>query len=221
MSKNGDYERLLTVDRQPELSPIYRKWCGGCGTHFSLLPCDVVPLHSYRADFMAARLVASLLGEPLRSRSFYESQGLVPVDAPAAGSDQSWTDWLDSNPITPSGQTFLSWGVKFGRSSASWLRLLIWSCIHVGASLEKRLGTILVSFSQCPSTLNPLGISGGALSLLLGKPVEVCIRERLPLLACRPPSHKPLRASGRPPPQYGGSLECPFLRDYLQNGDQK
>ncbi len=216
MCKNGDYPRLLSIDRQLVLCTIYRKLCTGCGTGFSLLPDDVVPLHSYGADILAARLVASLLGQSLRSRDFYETHGLLPLDAPA---DQSWTDWLDSNPITPSGQTFLAWGVKFGRSAASWLRLLIWSCIYVGASLEERLGAILAGFSQCPSTLNPLGLSGGALSLLLGKPVEVCIRERLPLLACRPPSHKLLRASGRPPPLYGGSLVCTFLQDSLQNGD--
>lgn len=212
MSKDGNYERFLSVDRQLELGVIYRKVCGSCGTRFSLLPDDVVPLHSYGADVLAARLVASLLGESLNSWSFYESQGLLPADAPARD-DPSWTDWLDFNPIAPSAQTFRGWGIKFGRAASSWLRLLIWSCIYAGASLEERLGSVLAGFPLCPSTLNALGLSGGALSLLMGKPVAICIRERLPLLACRPPSHKPLRAFGRPPPLYGGCLECSFLRD--------
>ena len=215
MSKNGSYWRLLSLDRQLELGRIYRKYCHGCGTSFSLLPSDVVPLHSYGRDLIAARLVGSLRGESLRSRDFYEEQGLLPDDAPADDLEGSWTDWIDSNPINPTGQTFRGWGVKFGCSAANWLRLLIWSCIYAGVSLDSKLGLLLAGYSQCPSSLNPLGISGGAFSLLLGRPVEVCIRECLGLLACQPPSHKPLRASGRPPPQYGGSLGCPFTQDLL------
>lgn len=211
MSKNGSYWRLLSLDRRLVLERIFRKQCRQCRATFSLLPDDVVPLHSYGRDVIADRLVASLRGLPLRSRDFYEEQGLLPDDAPAA--DEAWTDWVDANPLAPTVQTLGTWGAKFGRLAENWLRLLLWGCIYAGAAIDTRFAASLAAYPQCPKRLHALALSAALMGNLLGKPIEVCLRERLGLLACRPSSHKTSRAFGRPPPQYGGSLEGSFLQD--------
>lgn len=204
LAKNGQYARSLALHGQFVEGIIFRKWCRPCRVGFSLFPSDVVPLHSHGAGAIAGRLVAGLRGQSLRSLSYYRAQGLAP-----AAFDGSWCDWLDSNPIVPTFQTFHSWQQKFSYRTQLWLRPLTWACIHAGAPLREQLGSFLAEYSDCPPALYALALGAGLLGLLLSLPAEVCIPLRLGFLACRP-SHKSLRALGRPPPLYGGCLECPF-----------
>lgn len=204
LARNGHYARRLTLHGQLVEGTIFRKWCRPCRVGFSLFPCDVVPLHSHGADSIADRLIAGLRGHSLRSLQHYRDQGLAPADF-----DGSWCDWLDMNPIEPTFQTFHSWQQKFSYRTQLWLRPLTWGCIYAGVSLQDQLGSLLASYPDCPPALYALALGAGLLGLLLGLPVERSIRLRLGFLACRP-SHKSLRALGRPPPLYGGCLECPF-----------
>lgn len=204
LARNGQYTRRLSVHGQLLNGVIFRKRCRPCRVGFSLFPSDMVPLHSHGAEVIADRLIAGLRGQGLRSLEFYRDQALAP-----SVFDGAWSDWLDSNPLVPTFQAFHRWQQKFSYRTQAWLRPLTWACIHAGASLREQLGPLLTGFPRCPPALNPLALGVGLLALLLRLPAETCLRLRLGFLACRP-SHKSVQAFGRPPPLYGGCLECPF-----------
>jgi hypothetical protein len=120
---NGGYSRLLTVALLPEPAWVYRKSCPGCRQSFTLLPDDVLPLHSYGQGIVNQRILACLDGLPLRSREFYEQKGLVgkrPDNVPEM--ESSWTDQLDWEPLSPSYQLFQYWRGKFSRRAQLWCR---------------------------------------------------------------------------------------------------
>ena len=156
--------------------------------------------------------MACIDGVALRSRDFYEQQGLVTVTSPEerAAEEFSWSDRLEVEPINPSHQLFLQWRRSFSRRAQLWLHSLLAACILSGCDLRVRLGESLEGFRQCPPELYPLLLSAGLIGLLQDRPVRSCLGETLWLLCGSSiGSHKPLQAPGRPPPQYGQSLEFP------------
>ena len=173
------------------------------------MPEDVLPLHSYGMKLICDRVMAGIDGASLRSESFYEEAGLIPAGY-TEGQEQgtSWSDLLESEPLTPSYQLFHQWEKRLSRRAQLWLRWLAVACVLAGCDLRARLGENLESFGKCPKNLRPLLLAVGLVSLLQNRPVRVCLGETLRLLCgSLIGTHKPLRAAGRPPPQYGGDLD--------------
>ena len=212
LTKNGGYSRLLTLDKLPEPAEIYKKYCENCRLSFTLLPEDVLPLHSYGLEFVSARVMASIDGVSLRSRDFYEKMGLAPVaaaDEPNGGG-LSWSDYLELEPLTPSYQLFHRWRQRFSQRAQVWLRWLMVACVMGGCDLRTRLGESLEEFGKCPEDLYALLLAAGLVGLLQDRPVRLCFGDTLRLLCgAIPGSPKLLRAAGRPPPHYGRDLEFP------------
>lgn len=202
--KNGGYLRQLDLDGGPRPARIFRKYCPGCHTGFTLLPNDVVPLHSYGLAFIAARVEASLRGVPDRDRQFYRERDLIP-DEPEF-ENVSWSDRLNDKPLRPSHRLFANWRKKWGLRSRPWLVALLSACIYLGCDLRTQLGESLETMTRCPESMRPLAIAVGLLGLLREASAWSVLPAAIQLTACRP-SHKLARAGGRPPPQYGGALE--------------
>ncbi len=215
---NGGYLRLLTILLLPEEAWVYRKKCPGCLQSFTLLPADVMPLHSYGQRLIAHRILACLDGIPLRSRLFYQQSGLVPTvsegdSIEVGGRGRSWSDLLDSEGFAPSYQLFHYWRSKFSRRAQLWIPGLLIACILGGCDLRKRLGESLSDFRACPVDLHPVLLAAGLVGLLQEQPVRLSVASTLQLLCgSTSRSHKPLRAAGRPPPHCGGDLESSQLR---------
>lgn len=215
LARDGGYERLLPTSVLPEPGWVFRKWCPGCGTNFTLLPNDVVPSHSYGLKLICSRLTASLEGQPDRSREFYEEHGLIPDepdDEPQheAGKGTSWSDRLNDKPLRPSHRLFAHWRGKWPlRARAIWLVRLFLACLHAGCDLKAQLGASLENLVACPEPMRALPMAMGLVALLQEESdVWASLPTAVFLLACSP-SHKIARAAGRPPPQYGGALEFP------------
>jgi hypothetical protein len=202
--KNGSYLRQLDLDGGPGPARIFRKCCAGCHTSFTLLPNDVVPLHTYSLRFIAARVEASLRGVADRDRQFYEERGLIP-DEPDF-QNVSWSDRLNDKPLRPSHRLFARWRGKWAMCSRPWLFALLSACIYVGCDLRTQLGQSLEAMTRCPELMSPLALAAGLMGLLRDESAWTALPAVIRLTACRP-SHKPARAGGRPPPQYGGALE--------------
>ena len=196
----------------PQSARICRKWCETCQLSFTLLPEDVLPLHSYGLGFIDARLMACADGQPLRSRDFYEQHGAVAKTnaEERAAEEFSWSEQLEMEPVNPSHQLFLYWRRKFAARAQVWLHYLLAACILSGCDLRVRLGKSLEGFRKCPPELYPLLLSAGLVGLLQDRPVRSCLGDTLWLLCgANTGSHKILQAPGRPSPHYGQSLEFP------------
>lgn len=208
MTRNGGYDRYFEIERRLQLCWVYRKKCPRCLISFSLLPDDVLPLHSYGLELIRDRVLACLDGIPLRSRDFYVDKGLLPEDEESDA--ESWSDRLESEPLTPSHQLFQAWRVKFARRSDVWIKLLLVACIVAGCDLRSRLGKSLANFQRTPVDLHGFLLAAGLVGLLQGASVRGSLGQTLWILSgSNTTSHKILRALGRPPPQYGGDLELP------------
>jgi len=208
----------LTLDLVPEAGWLYRKFCRKCKQSFTLLPDDVLPLHSYGMELIVDRLMAGIDGISLRSFSFYEEAGLVPFGCKERHQEGiSWSDLLEAEPLNPSYQLFHQWQKRFSERAQSWLRCLLVACVLAGCDLHVCLGESLESFGKCPKGLHPLLLATGLVGLLQERPVRLCLGETVRLLCgSQIGTHKPLRAAGRPPPQYGGDLD--FKRSRQTNG---
>lgn len=196
----------------PEPAYLYRKWCGSCRRSFTLMPDDVLPLHSYGVELVGDRLMACIDGASLRSRDFYELKGLAAPASPEERvvGDFSWSDQLELEPLTPSYQLFHQWRRSFSLRARLWLYWLLAACLLSGCDLRTRLGESLESFNQCPKDLYPLLLSVGLIGLLQDQPVRSCLGQTLRLLCGSSiGSRKNLQAPGRPPPHYGQDLEFP------------
>lgn len=202
--KNGGYLRQLDLDAGFTPARIFRKLCRGCHTSFTLLPNDVVPLHSFGLTLIAARVEASLRGVPDRDQQFYRERGLIP-DEPEF-ENVSWSDRLNDKPLRPSHRLFAGWRRKWGLLSRPWLVALLSACIYMGCDLRTQLGHSLQAMTRCPESLRSLALAAGLLGLLRDESAWSALPAAIRLTACRP-SHKRARAGGRPPPQYGGALE--------------
>jgi hypothetical protein len=206
--RNGDYPRLLPLESHLVECSICRKKCSGCRISFSLLPNDVVPLHSYGLQLISDRVRASLAGQPDKSREFYEIHELLPdePEIPSGLKATSWSDRLNDEPPRPSPQLFSHWRRKWSAQATAWLRQLLLACLLVGADLKGKLADRLLEFYGCPKSMRAVPFAIGLVSLLHGSDAALPISRTVFLLGCRP-SHKICRAAGRPPPQYGGDLE--------------
>lgn len=207
--RNGHYPRFLPVAPRPEKDLVYRKKCLGCRTNFTLLPNDVIPLHSYGAHLIGSRLEASLAGDADRSQSFYQRHQLIPDEDPQPPHSLkaiSWSDRLNDKALRPSHQLFRHWRRKWSRCSRAWLHRLLLACIFAGCDLKVRLGELLEVYVDCPDPMRSVPLALGLVSLLQGQPVASSLATTVLLLGCSS-SHKICRAAGRPPPHYGGDLE--------------
>jgi len=225
LARDGGYERLLPTGVLPEPGRVFRKWCSGCNTNFTLLPNDVVPSHSFGLELICSRLTASLAGQPDRSRDFYEEHELIPDERDEqelqseAGKGTSWSDCLNDKPLRPSHRLFAHWRRKWPlRAQAIWLFCLYLACLHDGCDLRTKLGLSLEKLVACAEPMRALPIAMGLVALLQEEPdVWASFPSTVILLACSP-SHKIARAAGRPPPQYGGALEFPDSGRTQNNG---
>lgn len=202
--RNGSYSRLLSTTGGPSRELIFRKKCPGCRTGFSLLPNDVVPLHSYGLPLVSARLHATICGDSLRSRQFYADRNLVPDDIEFQ--DVSWSDRLNQQPLRPAHQLFARWSRKWRRGAQEWLQVLLFACIFAGCDLKKLLADDPAGLMRCPADLRPIALAAGLIALLRQQPLSSTFPSAMLVLSCAP-SHKRFRVAGRPPPQYGGELE--------------
>lgn len=184
---------------------IFRKKCPGCLTRYSLLPNDVVPLHTHSLDLICSRLRASLEGQVDRSQSFYKENELLPDDDTHS---QSWSDSLDSQ--YPSHLVFRSWRRKFGARAQVWMHRLLLACVFVGCDLKVRFAEGVQAFAGCPEALRALALTTGLVAMMQERTASDSLRSTVLLLACSA-SHKPILTAGRPPPHYGGDLELPSL----------
>lgn len=176
------------------------------------MPDDVLPLHSYGIKFVGDRLLACIDGVSLRSRDFYEMNGLVASASPEERAEEefSWSDQLAMEALVPSHQLFHQWRHRFSGRARLWLQWLLAACLLAGCDLRKRLGESLEGFHRCPADLCPLLLAAGLVGLLQDRPVRSCLAETLRLLCGSSiGSHNILQAPGRPPPHYGQDLEFP------------
>lgn len=183
----------------------FRKKCPSCKTRFTLLPADVVPLHSYGLKIISARLRVSLEGKADRCKEFYEQHGLIPDEAneePLV----SWSDQLNSEPLRPSHQLFRHWRRKWASQAQAWLHCLLLACLYAGCDLRQHLARQLEDFCLVPPSLNALALAVGLKSLIQEDSAWNSFTDTVFLLSFTP-AHKILRADGRPPPQYGGARE--------------
>lgn len=211
--RDGHYPRYLpTESASQRRGVIYRKKCPGCLTRYSLLPNDVVPLHSHSLQLMCGRLRASLEGQADRSRAFYQENELLLDDG---HHDESWTDSLDSQ--YPSPRLFRSWRRKLGVRAQAWMHRLLLACIFAGCDLKGRLAEVVQVFAGCSEPLRPLALAAGLVALQQQKSAWDSLPRTVLLLACSA-SHKPSLAAGRPPPHYGGDLELPTLPALQRQG---
>ncbi|MCW5796819.1 MAG: hypothetical protein KIS97_20990 [Nitrospira sp.] len=178
--------------------------------NFSLLPNDMVPLHSYGLQLISDRLRANVNGVGNRNREFYVSQGLfsdeVNDNYKPGARGLSWSDRLSDQPLRPAHQLFAAWRRKWATSAVARLRELLLACMLVGCDLKSQLGKSLEHFADCSPSARSLLLSVGLIALLR----EETVTEAWPwaiLMLGHAPSHKSFRAAGRPPPQYGGHLK--------------
>jgi len=208
--RNGSYSRRFPESTGYAESLVYRKKCQRCRVNFSLLPNDIIPLHSYGSHLICDRLEAYANGISGRSQEFYVSRGLVPDGGDdheqKAGRGTSWSDRLTDSPLQPSHHLFRQWRRKWAASAGRCLGGLLKACILIGGDLKSKLGLSLEKFSQCSPSVRSLLLSAGLIALLR----EESVLEAWPmtvLLLGHSPSHKSFRAAGRSPPQYGGHLK--------------
>jgi hypothetical protein len=202
--RNGTYRRLFELEGGLHQSVVHRKKCPRFKMQFSLLPNDVVPLHSYGLPLISSRLTATLAGQPHGSRDFYEQHCPVPDETAVEGlRGQSWSDRMSESLPCPSPQLFRRWSRKWPFRAHEWLECLLLACLCVGGDLKGTLGQRLASYLLCPEPLRPLPIAAGMFSLLSEDADWFSGAVRL--LAFRP-SHTIFRAAGRQPPHYGGAL---------------
>lgn len=207
--RDGDYRRHFWVCRRFEIGVVIRKKCRNCGVRFSLLPNDVIPMHSYGLSLIQSRLQASLEGVADRSRAFYKDHQLLPDDLLAEEAQPptlSWSDQLNDEPLRPSHQLFASWRRKWPRRAQVWLHLLLLACIHIGADLSSAFAQKLQNLAECPLPMRSFAHAVGLISLLRDESAKSAFAPTIVLLACRP-AHKNFRAVGRPPPYLWGALE--------------
>jgi hypothetical protein len=212
--KNGGYSRLLTVTLLPKDAWIYRKWCPGCRQSFTLLPEDVMPLHSYGQSSMSHGILACINGVAQPSPEYCETGCLLPVKGEEAGpGDAPLVELKEGETFTPSYQLFQLWRQKFARSAHLLLPGLLMACILAGCDLRKRLGESLSSFNACPTDLRPLLLAAGLVGLLREQAVSDCLAPTLRLLCgTTSRSHKPSAAAARPPPNVGQTLDTSRFR---------
>lgn len=221
LARNSSYPRLLPTSPLPDAGRVFRKRCSGCGTNFTLLPNDVAPGHSYGLELIAARLAASLEGEPDRSQRFYDRQNLIPDEPDQSKEEQtgrgtSWSDRLNARPLRPSHRLFSHWRSKWAIRGQSWLPWLLLASLLSRCDLKMRFAESLTCFENCPAQLRPLAIAVGLVALHRRETVWTSLTRTVFLVGCRP-SHKIARAAGRPPPQYGGDLEFGELGSIFHN----
>lgn len=202
--RDGEYQRFLPLSQGLKRCSIYRKKCQRCKRRFSILPNDVVPLHSYSLQLITSRLQASLEGQSDRSREFYEQQGLIPDDNVSS----SWSDQLNEAPPRPSRQLFRHWRLKWRSQAHVWLQSLVFANIYAGCDLKSAFALRLQNFKQMPALLNALALAIGLIAMLQSRTVKEALPGAVFLLSCSP-SHKVFLAGGRPPPQYCGAMEFP------------
>ncbi len=206
--RDGHYPRFLPTADGLRLGVICRKKCPGCRTRFSLLPNDVVPLHSCGLPLICCRLRASLACVPDRNEAFYHQHGLLPDD----NIDISWTDRVNENLLSPTNHVFRGWRLKWPRRAQAWLSRLLLACVFAGCDLKSKLATELQQFSGCPATMRALPMAAALVALVQEGRAQDSFQTAVFLLACSP-AHKSQLVSGRPPPYYAGDLELsPQLR---------
>lgn len=208
--RNGGYARRFPEANGFAKSLVYRKRCQRCRVNFSLLPNDMVPLHSYGLQLISDRLRATANGVGDRSQKFYVSQGLfsdeVNDNYKPGARGMAWSDRLNDRPLRPAHQLFRAWRRKWAAAAVARLRELLLACILVGCDLKSQLGKSLEQFADCSPSARSLLLSVGLIALLR----EETVIEAWPwatLLLGHTSSHKSFRAAGRPPPQYGGHLK--------------